>query len=317
LRPEYVDENREETYHIPVMSGQVLDILQIREDGFYIDCTLGGGGHAEAMLEQGARVLGIDRDSEAIAFAVTRLGRFGERFQAVRERFSNIAGIVGIHAGTIDGVLMDLGVSSRMIDNPSRGFSYLQDGPLAMDMGLSATRADEIVNSWDKNQLANLFRTFGEERKASQIAQAIVRRRASSPISTTTELAQLIEKTVGGRFPQKSKARIFQALRIAVNEELDELGRGLEGARDVLTPGGRLCVISYHSLEDRLVKKFIRDQEHPCVCPPDLPICRCGRQATMRVITRKPIKADEKETTANPRARSAILRAAEKTGDAQ
>ncbi len=299
------------------MPGQVLDVLRIREDGFYIDCTLGGGGHAEAVLELGARVLGIDRDEEAIAYAANRLARYGERFQAVRGQFSTIAGIVGVHAGTIDGVLMDLGVSSRMVDNPSRGFSYLQEGPLAMDMGLSSTRADKIVNSRDKNQLANLFRTFGEERKASQIAQAIVRKRASSPISTTSELAQLIEQTVGGRFPQKSKARIFQALRIAVNEELDELGRGLEGARDVLRPGGRLCVISYHSLEDRLVKEFMRREEHPCICPPDLPICRCGRLATMRVITRKPIKADEKETAANPRARSAILRAAEKIGDAQ
>ncbi len=298
------------------MLDQVLDLLRIREDGFYIDCTLGGGGHAEAMLLRGARVLGSDRDAESIAFAKNRLSRFGERFQAARARFSSIKEIVGVHAGTVDGVLMDLGVSSRMIDVPARGFSYLEEGPLTMDMGLSATRADEIVNTWDRERLTRIFRVYGEERHAARIADAIVRRRASAPISTTSDLARLVEETVGGHLPQKSKARIFQALRIAVNDEMDELGQGLEGARDVLRPGGRLCVISYHSLEDRLVKNFMRDQEHPCICPPDLPFCRCGKTPAMRVVTRKPVMADERETAANPRARSAVLRAAEKLGAA-
>jgi 16S rRNA (cytosine1402-N4)-methyltransferase len=199
-----------------------------------------------------------------------------------------------------------------MIDMPSRGFSFMHEGPLAMDMGLSGTRADEIVNTWDAGRLAHLFRTCGEERLAGQIARAIVRRRESSPIATTTELAGLIEQTVGGPSPQKSKARVFQALRIAVNEELEELRRGLDGALAVLRPGGRLCVIAYHSLEDRIAKEFMRRGERPCVCPPDLPVCRCGKEPSLRVLTRKPVRAGEAEVADNPRARSAVLRAAEK-----
>ncbi|MFC1512241.1 16S rRNA (cytosine(1402)-N(4))-methyltransferase RsmH [Candidatus Latescibacterota bacterium] len=301
-----------ESFHIPVLRDKVLDYLQIQEGGFFVDCTLGDGGHAEGILRRGGTVWGIDRDETAVSYALNRLNPFGERFRAVRAKFSCIVSIVGVHAGAVDGVLMDVGVSSRMIDDPTRGFSYLLDGPLLMDMGLSETRAEEIINTWDAPKLAKVFRDYGEERHARRIAGAIVQRRSSSPIATTAELADIVERTVGGKFPQKSKARIFQALRIAVNDELDELRWGLEGARDVLRPGGRLCVISYHSLEDRTVKKFMRREEKPCVCPPDLPECRCGREATLRVVTRRPVRPDDCEVTLNPRSRSARLRVAEK-----
>ena len=302
------------SYHIPVLRDKVLEYLRVRENGFYVDCTLGGGGHAEAILDGGGTVWGIDRDESAVSHAADRLNRFGVRFRAVREKFSRIVSVVGVHAGAVDGVLMDLGVSSRMIDNPTRGFSYLSDGPLLMDMGLGDIRADEIVNTWNASKLAKVFRDYGEERHARRIADAIIRNRSTAAISTTRELADIIEQVVGGRFPQKSKARIFQALRIAVNDEFEELRRGLAGARDVLCPGGRLCVISYHSLEDRIVKNFMRREEHPCVCPPDLPVCRCGRRAVMRVVTRRPVKPDDREIVGNPRARSALLRVVEKLG---
>lgn len=305
-----------EHYHIPVMVSEALDALRVRRDGLYMDCTLGGGGHSQAILDAGGTVVAIDRDPEAIAWSQRRLGSHGERFSAHLARFSRIREIAGDRAGSFDGVLMDLGISSRMIDDPSKGFSYRFDGPLLMDMGGAEETALDVVNRRTSRELADIFREYGEERHAGRIADAIVRARAARAIATTGELSRIIESVVGPKMPQKSKARIFQALRIHVNNELEELREGLAGALIILKTGGRLCVISYHSLEDRMVKLFLREKSDPCTCPPDLPVCRCGKEPEVKLITRKPVTASETETAANERARSAMLRAAEKVGGA-
>ncbi|MCD6307572.1 MAG: 16S rRNA (cytosine(1402)-N(4))-methyltransferase RsmH [Candidatus Latescibacteria bacterium] len=302
-------------YHIPVMVSEVGDFLDIREKGIYVDCTLGGGGHSLEILKRGGRVIGIDRDGDAVGHAAERLGRFGDRVRTVASRFSSLVEIVGGDAGHIDGIIMDLGVSSRMIDDSSRGFSYRHDGPLLMTMERSAEEtAYGIVNEKSERELAAIFREYGEERRAGRIARAIVEARSHAPVETTSQLADIIEKTVGGRFPQKSKSRIFQAIRMHVNDETGELGAGLEGALDVLGPGGRLCIISYHSIEDRTVKRFMKENENPCICPPDLPVCRCGRHPRLKVLTRKPVTPSDAERKRNPRSRSALLRVAEKIG---
>ena len=299
-------------FHIPVMAAEVADYLRITEDGLYVDCTLGDGGHSLDILSRGGRVLGIDRDPEAVANAVKRLESFGDRFRARNGRFSGIMEIVGGESGVVDGIVMDLGVSSRMIDDPSRGFSYRHDGPLLMTMGDTEQTAYDVVRTMSAVELAAVFRRYGEERDATRIARAIVDARSSRSIETTGDLAEIIEKTVGFRHPQKSKARVFQALRIYINREMEELEAGLEGACAVLRSGGRLCVISYHSIEDRMVKNFLREHANPCICPPDLPVCRCGRTPDIRVVTRKPAAPRNDEVDSNPRARSARLRVGEK-----
>ncbi len=299
-------------YHKPVMAAEVLGLMAVRGGGLYVDGTLGGGGHAKAILDAGGCVIGIDRDPEAIGYAMEVLSTYGDRFEAHEARFSEMTSVVGGRAGEVDGVLLDLGISSRMIDEPSRGFSYREDGPLLMTMGDGGTTARDIVNESDEGELVRILRVYGEERRARSIVRAIVARRAEAPIETTCDLAEIIERSVGGRAQQKSKARVFQALRIAVNDEIGELKRGLAAALDLLAPGGRFCVISYHSLEDREVKNFFRDGEHRCVCPTDLPICSCGGESLLRVLTRKVAVPGDEEKACNPRARSAKLRAAEK-----
>ncbi len=301
-----------DSYHIPVMAPEALAYLDVREDGLYMDCTLGGGGHSKAILEAGGKVEAIDRDPDAVAFAAKRLKEYGSRFIARNARFSAIREIAGPNRGNYDGVLMDLGISSKMIDDPSKGFSYRQDGPLLMDMGGAEETAAGVVNRLSSRELARIFREYGEEKHASRIADEIVRIRALTPIMTTGVLSGVIEKAAGWRMPQKSKARIFQALRIYVNRELEELQEGLDGALEILKIGGRLCVISYHSLEDRIVKNFMRDRANPCICPHDLPVCRCGRKPELRILTRKPVAASPEELAINERSRSAFLRAAEK-----
>lgn len=301
-----------EEYHIPVMVREVMDYLQVSPGGLFMDCTLGGGGHTAEMLARGGRVIGIDRDPEAVRFANERLSEYQDSFTAVVSEFSRIREVAGRNAGAVDGIVMDLGVSSRMIDDPSRGFSYRHEGPLLMTMGESGVTAADIVNSWRATELAALFRDYGEERNSSKIAKAIVEERSRRPIQSTGDLADVIEKTVGPRLPQKSKARIFQALRIAVNREVEELETGLDGAMDVLKSGGRLCVISYHSVEDRIVKSFMKDRANPCICPPSLPICRCGKTPSLKLITGKPVKPQEAEMAVNSRAHSALLRVGEK-----
>ena len=301
-----------EHFHTPVMVAEVLNMLKVTEEGLYMDCTLGGGGHSQAILDRGGTVAAMDRDPDAVSYSMERLARYGGRFSAHRSLFSRIREIAGESAGHFDGVLFDLGISSRMIDDPSKGFSYRLDGPLLMDMGGGRESAYEVVNTRSKNELTHIFKEYGEERKASRIADAIVKRRSPHPIETTGELAGIIEAAVGSYLPQKSKARVFQALRMYVNNELEELQKGLEGALEILRVGGRLCVISYHSLEDRLVKRFMKEMSEPCICPPDLPECRCGKKPVLRIVTRKPMKASEKEAAENPRAHSALFRASEK-----
>jgi 16S rRNA (cytosine1402-N4)-methyltransferase len=301
-----------DNYHLPVMKSEVLDLLAVHGDGLYVDGTLGGGGHSQAMLEAGGKVIGIDRDPEAIRYAVERLSTYGDRFEAHEARFSEMASVVSESAGEVDGVLLDLGISSRMIDEPSRGFSYREDGPLLMTMGEGGTTARDIINDYDEGELVRILRIYGEERRARSIVRAIVARRAEAAVETTSDLADIVERSVGGRAPQKSKARVFQALRIVVNDEIGELKSGLAAALELLAPGGRICVISYHSLEDREVKNFFRDNEYHCICPRGLPICRCGGKPLLKVLTRKAMGPGDEETARNPRARSAKLRAAEK-----
>lgn len=303
-----------EPYHIPVMVGETLSLLEVQSGGVYFDCTLGGGGHSEAILKAGGRVIAVDRDPEAVEFSKNRLASFGSAFSAHNARFSSIGNVAGDMAGRFDGVIMDLGLSSRMIDDPAKGFSYRHDGPLLMDMGGAGSSARDMVNGLSRDELVSVFRTWGEEHHAARIADAIVRHRGRRPVETTGDLSHIVEDAVGGPMPQKSKARVFQALRIAVNDEIGELRAGLDGALRILKPGGRICVISYHSIEDREVKTFMRDRANPCICPKDFPVCRCGRKAELGIVTKRPVRPSEAEVSMNERARSAILRAAEKTG---
>jgi 16S rRNA (cytosine1402-N4)-methyltransferase len=279
---------RREGGHEPVLVEEVLRFLGGR--GTVIDMTLGAGGHAEALLSSGVRrLIGVDRDPEAIALASERLSRFGERFQARSARFSNVPA-----EGRVDGVLYDLGVSSMQLDRPERGFSYRAAGPLDMRMDPEGPTAMELVNELPEQELARIFFELGEERRSRRVAAAIVRARARAPIATTDELARVVAGALGARRGGPHPARrTFQALRIAVNRELEELAASLPRAADVLAPGGRIVVIAYHSLEDRLVKRLFLSEPR------------------LRVLTPKPLVPSRAETLRNPRARSAKLRAAE------
>lgn len=284
-----------------------------------VDATVGGGGHAEAILEKAPSVkllIGLDRDMEAVERARKRLARFGERAIVDKAHFADIgAALDRLDVGKVDAVIMDLGVSSFHLDDAGRGFSFRLKGPLdmRMDKEREITAAD-IVNTADEKKLASIFREFGEERYAARIAKAIVRERRSAPIEDTLTLAGIVERAV----PKRSGAerhpatRVFQALRIAVNEELDRLGEAIESAVDRLNPGGRIVVISFHSLEDRIVKNTLADMKVRCVCPKDIPVCVCGRPGKVVPLTKKPVTPSAKEIEENPRARSAKLRAAER-----
>jgi 16S rRNA (cytosine1402-N4)-methyltransferase len=300
--------------HIPVLYQEILDYLQPRPGGRYIDGTVGAGGHAAGILKQSSpdgRLLALDRDPAAIAFAGNRLSDFGERVilrQASYAQMTDIASTVGFDQ--VEGILLDLGLSSRQLADAERGFSFRRDGPLDMrfDPSIGWTAA-EILNSLSEKELADIFWRYGEEKRSRRYARAIVRER---PVYRTEQLAELI-----ARESKKTKMRIhpatrvFQALRIAVNEELNELADGLSAAVQLLAEGGRLAVISFHSLEDRLVKRFIRDLSRDCICPPKQPICNCEAKAVLRPVTRKVIMSSEDEIMNNPRSRSARLRVAE------
>jgi len=275
--------------HEPVMVEEVVRFLGGR--GTVIDLTLGAGGHAEALLESGVeRVIGVDRDPEAIELATARLARFGERFIAVSTRFSDVPA-----ENRVDGVLYDLGVSSMQLDRAERGFSYRADGPLDMRMGPGGESAMDLVNSLPEQELANLIYELGEERGSRRVAAAIVRARSRAPIATTDELARVVAGALGARRGGPHPARrTFQALRIAVNRELEELAVSLPRAADILAPGGRILAITYHSLEDRIVKRFLNDRED------------------LHVLTKKPLRPSRSEQQRNPRSRAAKLRAAEK-----
>jgi 16S rRNA (cytosine1402-N4)-methyltransferase len=310
------------TQHVPVMPDEVVAMLAARPGSLTIDATVGGGGHAERILaasDPDGRLLGLDADGAAIATVRERLaGRYGDRLRLRQANFRELGGVAPAEGfGAIDGCLFDLGLSSDQLADEARGFSFRTAGRL--DMRFDTTRglpAAELLASLDAGELIALFRRYGEEPFAGRIARAIVEARRTAPIETAAELAALVERVAPGRAPGRRRVhpatRVFQALRVAVNEELEALQEGLAAALDLLRPGGRLVVLSYHSLEDRIVKRFFQAERRGCVCPPEAPICVCGHQPRLRLVTPKGLVPEEAEIHANPRARSARLRAAER-----
>jgi 16S rRNA (cytosine1402-N4)-methyltransferase len=308
--------------HLPVLVEEVLEMLAPAPGSLHIDATLGGGGHAERILEAAnpdGRLLGLDADALAIARVEARLGsQFGDRLVLRQANFRELADVAP-EAGfaAVDGCLFDLGLSSYQLADRDRGFGFRAGGPL--DMRFDTTRgvpAAELLASLDTAELTALFRRYGEEPKAPRIARAIVDARKVAPVATAEELAALVERVAppNPRLRRRTHpaTRVFQALRIAVNEELEALQAGLAAALDLLRPGGRLVVLSYHSLEDRIVKRFFQAERRGCVCPPDVPVCVCGRNPRLRLVTRPSLTPTDAEIDANPRARSARLRAAER-----
>ena len=306
--------------HKPVLLEECLQALAIRPDGCYLDGTLGRAGHSLAILRRltTGRLVGIDRDMAAIGAARERLADFQDRVTLVHGNFRDLGRILReTGTGPLDGMLFDLGVSSPQLDEARRGFSYMQDAPLDMRMDESeALSAADIVNTWSQEELRRVLYEYGEERYAPRIAQAIVRRRGDRPIETTGELVEVIRSAMPAaalREKQHPAKRSFQALRIAVNGELEALPPMLAAAVDGLKPGGRLAVITFHSLEDRIVKQTLRELATGCTCPPQFPVCVCGKKPRLKLITRKPVTPGPEELAENPRARSAKLRVAERT----
>jgi 16S rRNA (cytosine1402-N4)-methyltransferase len=308
-----------ESLHVPVLLESVLDKLNVaaHRDGIFIDGTVGAGGHATAILRSapGARLLGFDRDPRSLEIARAHLSPFGSRVTLVHANYDTMGQIApaqGFAPGTIDGILLDLGLSSMHVDDATRGFAFRQDGPLDMrfDPAARLPSAADLVNTLEAEELAAIFFRYGEEREGRRIAQAII---AARPLHTTRQLAGVIEKAHRGpRGRVHPATRVFQALRIVVNDELGALERVLPEAIALLRPGGRLAIISFHSLEDRIVKQVFREEATDCLCPPRQPICTCGHRARIRLINRKPISPNEVEIEANPRSRSAKLRIAER-----
>ena len=308
-----------EFVHRSVLLLPTVEALAVRPDGIYLDGTLGGAGHSyeiAARLTTG-RLIGLDRDETALAAAGARLAPFAGRVTLVHSNFADLAQVLdSLDIPAMDGMLFDLGVSSPQLDDAERGFSYMQDAPLDMRMDRTAgLTAYEVVNTWPEAELKRILYTYGEERYAPRIAAAIAARRTERPIATTLELADLIRSTMPAqalREKQHPAKRSFQAIRIAVNDELGAVERMLASAIDRLNPGGRLAVITFHSLEDRIVKTAFQEAARGCTCPKDFPVCVCGKKPKVKLITRHPIVADEAELAENPRARSAKLRVAEK-----
>ena len=306
--------------HVPVLLDECLEGLSIKPDGIYVDGTLGGGGHASAVCERlsgSGTLIGIDRDRDAIDAAGKRLENYPCRKIFVNRNYSDIKEILKDNGiDSIDGALLDLGVSSFQLDNAERGFSYMNDAPLDMRMNRDdSLTAKDVVNGYSRADITRIISAYGEERWASRIASFIEEARKEKPIETTGELTEIIKAAIPasarrtGPHPAK---RTFQAIRIEVNEELTRLEKALEDFCDVLSPGGRLCVISFHSLEDRIVKDVMARRADPCTCPPDIPVCVCGKVADIKKITRKPVVPSGEEQEDNPRARSAKLRICEK-----
>ena len=307
-----------EFHHISVLLNECIDNLNITPDGIYVDGTMGGGGHSLEIAKRltTGRLICIDQDPNAHEAAGKRLAEYKDRITFVRDNFGNIANILdSLGIEKIDGMLLDIGVSSHQLDEAERGFSYQQDAPL--DMRMNPDRpfsAYDVVNGYDEDELDRVIFTYGEERWARRIAQFIVKERQAMPIETTGELVDIIKKAVpkGARKdgPHPAK-RTFQAIRIEVNGELEVLQRAIDDVAARLAVGGRLCIITFHSLEDRIVKEAFRKQENPCICPPQFPVCVCGKKPLGRVITRKPILPSKEELEENPRSRSAKLRVLE------
>jgi 16S rRNA (cytosine1402-N4)-methyltransferase len=315
LRPNATD-------HVPVLAQEVRTALAVEPGETVLDATFGSGGHAELLaadLRGSGKLIAIDRDPSARPYFDRVRRRAGVQARFLRGDFSVVLEQLASNGVRADAILFDLGVSSMQIDQPERGFSYAADAPLDMRMDPgSDVSARELVNEAGERELAKIFRQYGEERYAKQIARAIARRRRERPFERTGELVETVKGAIpaparfGDGHPAK---RVFQALRIAVNDELDSLEAALPAAVEMLRPGGRLAVISFHSLEDRIVKRFLRAQERGCTCPPDFPVCVCGREPLLRALSRRPIRPSAQEVALNPRAASARLRAAVKTSD--
>lgn len=309
-----------EFQHKSVLLQECIDALNIRPDGIYLDGTLGGAGHSSQIarrLTEGGRLIGVDRDRTALAAAKERLPPYADRVTLVHSNFAEIDAILdslGIPA--VDGMLFDLGVSSPQLDDASRGFSYMADAPLDMRMDKDdALTAGEVVNTWPQGELRRILYDYGEERYAPQIAAAICRAREKAPVETTLELVDIIRSAMPAqalREKQHPAKRSFQAIRIAVNDELGAVSRMMQAAVGRLNPGGRLAVITFHSLEDRIVKSEMQQAARGCTCPPEFPVCVCGKKPLVKLVTRKPIVSSPAELEENPRARSAKLRVAEK-----
>jgi len=313
-------------HHISVLLNECLDGLNIRPDGSYLDCTLGGAGHSSEIFRRlkGGRHFGIDRDADAIEAASARMAGINPdaSFTAIRGNFHDAKALLAAQGvDKVDGILIDLGVSSHQLDVRERGFSYHDEAPLDMRMDQrQPLSAREIVNKWSEDELNRILRDYAEEKWARQIARVICDRRRENSIETTKDLVSIIDAAIPKKFRSKDGShparRTFQALRIAVNDELDPLEPALNDLLGLLNPGGRLCVITFHSLEDRIVKNAFRTMVDPCICPKNFPVCTCGRKPKVRLISRKPITASEAELNENPRARSASLRVVEKLEDA-
>jgi 16S rRNA (cytosine1402-N4)-methyltransferase len=317
-----MDESPRESQHIPVMLGPVIDLIGCKPGGIYIDGTIGGGGYARRLLDKSAPdgvVLGLDWDVEAIERVREKLGGYGARLILEQSDFAGVRTVLAKHGiGQADGIVADLGVSSYQLEEPRRGFSFMHEGPLDMRMNLECTQtAADLVNTLSEKDLADLIYRYGEDRRSRTIARSIVAARKKGPIDSTRELAELIRKAVPGTrdsFRIHPATRAFQALRIAVNRELDSLNRFLPEAFRVLRPGGRFCVVSFHSLEDRVVKETFRMWARSCRCPRELAACECGGRPLVRPLTKKALRPSPDEIERNPRARSAKLRAIEKLG---
>ena len=308
-----------EFHHISVLLEECLEGLAIKPDGIYVDGTLGGAGHSLQIARRltTGRLIGIDRDPIALKAAGERLTECGDRVTLVHANFCEIGSVLdSLGIPSVDGVLLDLGVSSPQLDNGERGFSYMTDAPLDMRMdGGDTLTAQTIVNTWDYEELRRILYDYGEERYAPQIAAAICRRRESAPIRTTLELVDVIRSAMppaAMREKQHPAKRSFQAIRIAVNDELGAVRKVMDAAIPRLNPGGRMAVITFHSLEDRIVKNAMADAAKGCTCPPNFPVCVCGKKPQVKLITRKPVTAGDEELERNPRSRSAKLRVCEK-----
>ncbi len=308
--------------HTSVLLQETVDSLRVKEDGIYIDCTIGGGGHSFQIAkllrpDKGAKLIGFDQDEAAVAAATDRLKQFSRLLTIVHSNYSEIAQVLrdfGINKA--DGILLDLGVSSYQLDEAGRGFSYMDDAPLDMRMDRrNPVSAYDVVNGYSEEELFRIIRDYGEDRFAKNIAKNIVRKREDSPLRTTFELRDIVEASIPfklkktGGHPAK---RTFQAIRIEVNQELSVLSNTLDTMIDLLNSGGRISVITFHSLEDRIVKQTFKRNESPCICPPDFPVCVCGRASKGRVVTKKPIVPTREEMERNPRSKSAKLRVFEK-----
>lgn len=297
--------------HIPVLLKEVIEAIKVVPGGQYIDCTLGGGGHSAAILEQGGQVLGIDIDPQAIELARERLHPYGKKAILINESYETLEEIcnrTGFHSTR--GVLFDLGMSSLQLDDTKRGFSFQHEAPLNMCYNPSQEiTAATIVNTFPQKEIADIIKRYGEDRRGNEIARSIVAKR---PLNTTLELAATVARAVGTRGRIHPATKTFQALRIAVNRELERLKIALKQALNILEVGGRIVVISYHSLEDRLVKDFFRMESQSCLCPPRTPVCICSHHATLKLITKRVVTPTHTEVLANPRSRSAKMRAAER-----